>query len=139
MKPLYGAVADFDTTPFGAHTTKLAALRDPDPTYDLLRMALFLPEATAASSVARMLLQLTDAWRDGGEETFQQVGWHLLDFDKFEKQSQASPTNFERLSLETYFEALGTEGHSYYFSVTELLAIATAVGANVVVSQRREN
>ena len=47
------------------------------------------------------------------------------------------PPGFLNDTFATYLDALATEGHEYYLSVAELIAIAEGVRANVVVTEMR--
>jgi hypothetical protein len=87
-------------------------------------------------SVAGELFSQLDAWRGEGDASFfNQVAYQLLSFDERTKHSEVSPPHFLRDAFETYLEALATEGHEYYLSVAELIAIAEGVNANVVVTE----
>ena len=60
----------------------------------------------------------------------------LLELDALERTlSEDPPTGFIADAFETYLQALTTEGHRYYLSPGEILAIAEAVHANVVVTR----
>ena len=61
LKPLYGAIADFDVESFGAYPTKLEACLDAAAQYDCLREALLQPARSALSSVAQIVYDLCDA------------------------------------------------------------------------------
>ena len=52
--------------------------------------------------------------------------------------ARQAPSNFTDDAFETYLMALATEGHAYYLSVTELLAVSEGVRANVGVVRRSE-
>jgi hypothetical protein len=101
-------------------------------------MTLFVPESQVVLWHAHELLRLTDEWRGGCIQSFREVGYLLLEFDQWQKHGEAGPSNFTDDAFETYLIALATEGYAYYLSVTELLAVAEGVRANVVVVRRSE-
>ena len=46
------------------------------------------------------------------------------------------PADFEADAFNVYLKALGTEGHDYYASPLEILAVAAAVNANVIITKQ---
>jgi hypothetical protein len=108
---------------------------DPDARFDLLRQAFLQPGRDAEAIVAGEIYSLNETRSDG--VAFEALAHRLLELDAIAKtRTEDPPDNFLNEAFETYLQTLTTEGHSYYLAYDEVLAIAEAVRANVVVTRR---
>ena len=137
LKPLFSSIEKYDEEGTGAYSTKLEALMDPDPRYDIIRKSLLQPARDAEHIVADAIYALNDIRHDG--EAFESVAHQLLAIDAIEKtRSEDPPHGFMRAAFDTYLRCLSTEGHSYYLAYDEVLAVAEATEANVVITQQKD-
>lgn len=141
QKLVYSAVlVDYDGVPYGAYPSKFAALSDPAPEYDVLRETLFLPRIDAAAAIGNDLIHLAGRWEgDGDVSIFDRIGSFLFVFDEQTKHAAIEPCGYTDDVFDTYLAALATEGHEYYMSVWELLAVAEATHTNVIVTELLDN
>ena len=139
LKPLFGSIEKFDVDGIDGYATKLNALMDPDPRYDILRRSLLQPGRDAESTVASAIYALNESRARRGlhdGDAFEDVAHRLLQIDAISKtRSEDPPAGFVDDAFETYLRSLTTEGHSYYLAYDEVLAVAEAVRANVVVTR----
>ena len=135
LKPLYRSIEDFDVKAFGDYATKLETLMDPAGIYDFLRLSLVQPQRGAEEIVAREILKLNEARGDGAG--FEPLAYRLFEIDAIAKtHTEDPPPKFIHEAFETYLRTLTTDGHSYYLAIDEVLAIAEASNANVVVTRQ---
>ena len=118
------------------HQTKLAAIRDPDPCFDALRRAFFIPVANQCSATGDTLWEVAFEERNDNDECCNEGLLHVADqlhaLGKFYDSNGGSflnePADFRNYALDIYLRALATPGHAYYLSAQEILTIAKLCG-----------
>ena len=87
--------------------------------------------------VADAIYALHDERRHG--EAFEGIAHQLLEIDAIVKtRTEDPPHGFMRTAFDTYLRCLSTEGHSYYLAIDEVLAVAEATEANVVITRQED-
>ena len=118
----------------GAH--KYAVLFNPDPAFDRLRRAFILPTEGDRERVAHILFEMAEPIAPDAK--VERLAAFLLD-EQRAVVSTAAPATYLDDVWPAYLQAVATHGHRYYFSYDEILAIADAACANVIVLQRMGN
>ena len=145
LHPLYTHLEEYGhkQTEDGVHATKLEALLDPNRCYDGLRCAFFRPGPDASVNVSNCIMEVVDM-KEFNADVFDLSRYFLRTtaegirslntFGNADVETNP-PENFEREAFDTYLFALGTEGHEYYLAPEELLSVAEAIHANVVITR----
>ena len=115
--------------------SKYEALFDKRPCFDSIRRSFFLPSEKVrlqvVNSLERIAISLNKA------HVVAPVCQHLRSRDRHVTNGSVgsidAPENFDTLVWPAYQACLKREGHNYYFSCDELLAIADGVGSNVII------
>ena len=113
------------------HDTKLNAIRDPRPCFDALRHGFFVPQRDSCANIAQAICD-----QAGESVAFMNVAATLVGLSDMPSGEPIAPNGFDTDAFEAYLAAMATPGHAYYLSCDELLAVAEAVRANVVIAER---